>query len=130
MIYNKLLNSMYITKLSFLRLTVIFFSIAFFVSCNNKEDEIPFPTKDLGISQPTTIPLKFTEEKTIKWDTAKRGGIQPVTKNWILIPCHRFLMMLPGLNLLPNPRRKCILIIITWSLFHSTWKKYHQSPWI
>ncbi len=70
---------MYMTKLLLLRPTVILVFTILFFSCKNRQDAIPFPG-DLGISQPSTVPLKFTEEIKINWDTAKRGGIQPVTE--------------------------------------------------
>lgn len=61
-----------------------FIAISFFLlvlaSCNNTPDEITFPQAELGYTQPETIPLKFTPEKKIKWDTAKRGAIKPVVK--------------------------------------------------
>ena len=70
---------MHKTKYSFFQITVLFFFVTVFLSCNNRPGEVPFP-KTLEISQPTNVSLKFTEEKTIKWDTAKRGGIKPVTE--------------------------------------------------
>ncbi len=70
---------MHIRKYSFLQLTAVFFLLIVFLSCNNRPGEVPFP-KTLETSQPTNVSLKFTEEKTLKWDTAKRGGIQPVTE--------------------------------------------------
>ncbi|MES1213917.1 MAG: two-component regulator propeller domain-containing protein [Bacteroidota bacterium] len=48
------------------------------LSCNNNSGEIPFPEKELGYSQPVTVPLKFSEEKKLTWDTAKKGDIKPV----------------------------------------------------
>ena len=49
-------------------------------SCNDRPDEIPFPENELGYSQPVTVPLQFTAEKKLTWDTARRGGIKPVIK--------------------------------------------------
>ncbi|MGC4034629.1 MAG: two-component regulator propeller domain-containing protein [Chitinophagaceae bacterium] len=47
-------------------------------ACNNGSEEIPFPEKEAGYTQPVTVPLKFTEEKKLSWDTVKKGDIKPV----------------------------------------------------
>ena len=57
----------------------IFFSIISFFSCNNSAD-IPFPEKVLGVAQPATTPLVFSEAKKLQWDTVRNGGISPVIK--------------------------------------------------
>lgn len=62
------------------QIVIISFFLFLLASCNNGSDEIPFPQKELGYAQPVTVPLKFTAEKKIKWDTAKRGGIKPIVK--------------------------------------------------
>ena len=49
-------------------------------SCNFNSDEIPFPEKELGYTQPVTIPLKFSAEKKLNWDTASRGAVKPGIK--------------------------------------------------
>ncbi|MEJ0104466.1 MAG: ATP-binding protein [Bacteroidota bacterium] len=60
-------------------------SIAVFIlfialsSCHTNSGNIPFPENELGYIQPVTMPLKFTEEKKLIWDTAKKGDIKPVT---------------------------------------------------
>ena len=66
-------------KYSFCRLTAIFFALTVFLSCNNSGD-IPFPEKELGYSQPVTVPLVFSDTKKLKWDTVKTGGIKSVVK--------------------------------------------------
>jgi signal transduction histidine kinase/streptogramin lyase len=58
--------------------TVILLNIL--VSCNNNPDEIPFPEDELGSSQPVAIPLQFSAEKKLTWDTVRRGGINPTIK--------------------------------------------------
>jgi signal transduction histidine kinase/ligand-binding sensor domain-containing protein len=69
------------TKYLFLQLTAIFFIIFFFLSCNNTGN-IPFPEKELGYTQPVTVPLVFSSTKKLKWDTARKGGITPVVKRF------------------------------------------------
>jgi hypothetical protein len=49
-------------------------------SCNYHPGEIPFPEKELSYSQPVTVPLQFTPEKKLTWDTARQGGIKPLIK--------------------------------------------------
>ncbi len=49
-------------------------------SCNFNSDETPFPEKELGYTQPVTIPLKLSAEKKLNWDTASRGAVTPVIK--------------------------------------------------
>ncbi|MGN6247318.1 MAG: ATP-binding protein [Ginsengibacter sp.] len=72
---------MHISRFLFPGLTVLVYSTTILCSCNNSGSDIPFPGKELGISQPTTVPLKFTEAKKIKWDTVKTGRIKPVVQN-------------------------------------------------
>lgn len=48
-------------------------------SCNNSTS-IPFPEKELGYQQPVSIPLVFTAEKPLVFDTPVKGGVQPVIK--------------------------------------------------
>lgn len=45
-----------------------------------KKTSVPFPEAQLGISEPTTVPLEFTPEQTIHWDTIKSEGFKPVVK--------------------------------------------------
>ena len=52
-------------------------ALIIFSSCNNSE-KIPFPENELGYSKPVTVPLVFSSNKPLKWDTAKKGGITPV----------------------------------------------------
>src|SRR5690348_10682764 len=72
---------MQIPRYLFPGLILLVYSTTILTSCNNGGNEVPFPEKELGISQPTTVPLKFTEAKKIKWDTAKIGRIKPVVQN-------------------------------------------------
>ncbi|HSN09210.1 MAG TPA: two-component regulator propeller domain-containing protein, partial [Hanamia sp.] len=72
---------MHKTKYSFLQITVLFFSVTVFLSCNNSGN-IPFPEKQLGYTQPVTVPLVFSATKKLKWDTARKGGITPVIKKF------------------------------------------------
>ena len=60
---------------------LIIFFIAFIIlsSCNNS-GTVPFPEKELGYTQPVAVPLQFSSEKKLHWDTVKTGGINPVTK--------------------------------------------------
>jgi signal transduction histidine kinase/ligand-binding sensor domain-containing protein len=67
-------------KSSRLALTTAALLFITLVSCNNNPDQIPFPEKELGYSQPVSVPLQFSEEKKLHWDTAKQGGIKPVVK--------------------------------------------------
>ena len=71
------------TKLNcyFFRKTFFFFSATFFLSCNNPGN-IPFPEKELGYTQPVTVPLVFSATKKLKWDTTRKGGITPVIKKF------------------------------------------------
>jgi signal transduction histidine kinase/ligand-binding sensor domain-containing protein len=72
---------MHKTKYSFLQITVLFFSVTVFLSCNNSGN-VPFPEKELGYTQPVTVPLVFSGTKKLKWDTARKGGITPVVKRF------------------------------------------------
>ncbi len=65
------------TKSYCYQLSAIVILLIIFSSCNNSEN-IPFPTSELGYSQPVTEPLVFSDAKPLKWDTAKKGGITPV----------------------------------------------------
>ena len=62
------------------KLTATSFLLIILFSCNYNPGEIPFPEKELGYAQPVTVPLQFTAEKNLNWDTAKQGGIKPVIK--------------------------------------------------
>ena len=66
--------------ISFPALFLATFLTTIFTSCNNNSGNIPFPEKELGYSQPVTVPLQFSEEKKLNWDTARQGGIAPVVK--------------------------------------------------
>ena len=59
-------------------------SLAFiiFLSCNDSQN-IPFPKKELGYSQPVTVPLQLNLVKKLRWDIIKTGGIKPETKKLI-----------------------------------------------
>ena len=50
------------------------------VSCNNTPDEVPFPENELGSSLPVAVPLQFSAEKKLTWDTVRHGGINPSIK--------------------------------------------------
>jgi hypothetical protein len=41
------------------------------VSCNNTPDEVPFPENELGSSLPVAVPLQFSAEKKLTWDTVR-----------------------------------------------------------
>ncbi|HTL08363.1 MAG TPA: two-component regulator propeller domain-containing protein, partial [Chitinophagaceae bacterium] len=58
---------------------VIMLAVLISCSCNNRV-EIGPPAKELGYKQPVTLPLQFAAERTIHFDTTKKGGIQPVSK--------------------------------------------------
>ena len=62
-----------------IRLIAAAFVLLTFLSCNNSGD-VPFPEKEMGYSQPVTVPLKFSAEKKLIWDTASRGAVTPVIK--------------------------------------------------
>ncbi len=64
-------------------LITVTIALLFLVSCSNTA-EIPFPEKTLGYTQPVTEPLQFTKEKNLVFDTAKRGGVKPVVKKFLL----------------------------------------------
>ena len=51
-----------------------------FLSCNDSQN-IPFPKKELGYSQPVTVPLQLNPVKKLRWDIIKTGGIKPEAKN-------------------------------------------------
>src|SRR3982751_4517845 len=59
--------------------TLAVFASILFLSCGSS-GTIPFPEKELGYTQPVEVPLQFTKEKTLVFDTAKRGGIKPVLR--------------------------------------------------
>ncbi|MEO5892363.1 MAG: two-component regulator propeller domain-containing protein [Ferruginibacter sp.] len=61
------------------RLMTIMIVPVIFLSCNNSGD-VPFPEKELSYLQPVTLPLQFSVEKKLTWDTAKSGGINPTIK--------------------------------------------------
>ena len=61
------------------RLAATTFTIVSFLSCSNS-GQIPFPEKELGYATPVTVPLKFSAEKKLIWDTASRGAVTPVIK--------------------------------------------------
>jgi signal transduction histidine kinase/streptogramin lyase len=48
-------------------------------SCTNTTHS-PFPEKELSYAQPVTIPLKFSTEKKLNWDTSGNGVIKPFIK--------------------------------------------------
>ncbi len=104
---------MHIAKLSFLRLTVIFSSITFFVSCNNSGN-VPFPENELGYTQPVTVPLVFSATKKLKWDTAQKGGITPVIKKFDIDALPAFPYDSRALSLSANRLKKFILILINF----------------
>src|SRR6478736_3841663 len=54
--------------------------VIFLVSCNNNPDEVPFPENELGSSRPVAVPLQFSAEKKLTWDTVRHGGINPTIK--------------------------------------------------
>ncbi|HYK44826.1 MAG TPA: two-component regulator propeller domain-containing protein, partial [Parafilimonas sp.] len=60
--------------------SLIFFYFIVFISCNRNSNEIPFPENELGYAQPVKVPLQFSAEKKLTWDTVKRGGLQPTIK--------------------------------------------------
>jgi signal transduction histidine kinase/ligand-binding sensor domain-containing protein len=60
--------------LAILGISVILFS------CNTT-NEVPFPEKELGYTQPVTSPLQLDTAIKLKWEIAKSGGIKPVVKN-------------------------------------------------
>ncbi|MEO6315373.1 MAG: two-component regulator propeller domain-containing protein [Chitinophagaceae bacterium] len=57
---------------------VVFTGIVF-LSCNSSAS-IPFPEKELGFTQPEAMPLQFTGEKKLIFDTATKGGVKPVIR--------------------------------------------------
>ncbi len=67
------------TKYSTWKITVVFFALTIFLSCNNSGD-IPFPKKQLGTAQPVTIPLVFSAPRKLTWDTVRKERISPVIK--------------------------------------------------
>jgi signal transduction histidine kinase/ligand-binding sensor domain-containing protein len=62
---------------SFIHFIFLFFIPIIFLSCRNNTN-IPFPENELGYTRPVTVPLQFTAEKKLKWDTVKKGAIKPV----------------------------------------------------
>ncbi len=67
------------TKYSTWQITVVFFALTIFLSCNNSGD-IPFPKQQLGTVQPVTTPLVFSTPKKLTWDTVRKEHISPVIK--------------------------------------------------
>ncbi|MBI3720096.1 MAG: hypothetical protein HY252_16045 [Sphingobacteriales bacterium] len=72
-----------------------------FSSCNSESD-IPFPEKELSYTQPVTVPLKFSAEKKLIWDTSSRGVITPVIKKLDLDALHSEVFDSTGFNPLPQ----------------------------
>ena len=64
----------------YFRLAATIFLLFILFSCDYNPGDIPFPEKELGSSQPVTVPLRFTPEKKLVWDTAKQGEVKPVIK--------------------------------------------------
>ena len=60
-------------------ITACFLLITLF-SCNFNSGDTPFPEKELGYLQPVTIPLQFSAEKKLTWDTTQKGTVKPVTR--------------------------------------------------
>ena len=60
-------------------LSIVFFTILF-SSCNTLPNEIPFPQKGLSYNKPVSVPMVFTPEKKLTWDTVKQGGVTTVIK--------------------------------------------------
>ena len=54
-------------------------SVITVLSCNSKVS-LPFPDKGLNYRQPVTMPLEFSAEKNLRFDTARKEGVQPVVK--------------------------------------------------
>ncbi|MFT3681967.1 MAG: two-component regulator propeller domain-containing protein [Ferruginibacter sp.] len=61
------------------RAAVAALSLLAILSCNHT-GSIPFPEKELGYAQPLPVPLKFSAEKKLRWDTVSNGEIKPVVK--------------------------------------------------
>ena len=55
------------------------FTVVSFLSCSNS-GQIPFPEKEMGYATPVTVPLKFSGQKKLSWDTASHGAVKPVIK--------------------------------------------------
>ena len=70
---------MHKTKYSLCQLIVTFLGSIIFFACNHSTG-IAFPEKKLGVQQPVSEPLTFTEAKELKWDTVKRGAVLPEIK--------------------------------------------------
>ena len=60
-------------------LLTVFFSILL-SSCNSVPDDIPFSQKELSYKKGVRIPMIFTPEKKLAWDTEKQGGVTAVIK--------------------------------------------------
>ncbi len=56
------------------------FTAFVFSSCSNNTTDIALPEKETVLKKPVSRPLKFSEAKMLKWDTVKKGGLQPVVK--------------------------------------------------
>ncbi len=67
-----------------IRLSLKFFSIIFFgilfSSCNTIPDNIAFPDNELSYTKPVSVPLVFTTEKKLIWDTASHAAVKPIIK--------------------------------------------------
>ncbi|RTL57584.1 MAG: hypothetical protein EKK37_16245 [Sphingobacteriales bacterium] len=82
-------------------LPVIAFVLIIFSSCNIATN-IPFPEKEMGYTQPVSVPLKFSPEKKLIWDTSGRGAINPVIKKLDLDALHSEVLDSTGFNPLPQ----------------------------
>ena len=61
------------------RLAAATFTVVSFLSCSNSV-QIPFPENELGYSAPVVVPLKFSAEKKLNWDTTSHAAVKPVIK--------------------------------------------------
>ena len=69
-------KSMYLICIFF---SVVLFGILF-SSCNAVPDSIPFPRNEFSYAKPVSVPLIYTPEKKLAWDTVKQGGVKSVIK--------------------------------------------------
>jgi signal transduction histidine kinase/ligand-binding sensor domain-containing protein len=67
-------------KFCYCRRVTAGFILFILFSCNYNTTEVPFPGKENGFLKPFTVPLQFTLEKVLQWDTSAKGGIKPVVK--------------------------------------------------
>ena len=58
-------------------LPTVFFTVLF-GSCNSVPDDKLFPQKELSYNKPVSVPLGFTPEKKLVWDTVGQGGVTAV----------------------------------------------------